>query len=252
MVFDRTKGISEEASIAQIVNTDHRTADVFRKYGIDFCCGGKWSLKMACEMKALDMDEIKKELEKSVRNICLPNTLKFEEWDIDFLTDYITNVHHRYLKTNLPETKHYLERFVQNHEKKFLYLRDLLRTFIELSNDMLPHLEQEENIIFPYIKQIAHAHTNKEPYAALLVRTLRKPVENVMNHETESVNNFLRQLRGLTDQYTPPANACISHKVIFSRMLEIDNDLVQHLYLENDILFPRAIKMEKELLEKED
>jgi regulator of cell morphogenesis and NO signaling len=84
------------------------------------------------------------------------------------------------------------------------------------------------------------------------VRTLRKPVENVMHHEHESVNRSLRLMRQLTDHYTLPEGACVSHKVILSKLLELDNDLLQHMHLENDILFPRAIAMEQELLDRKD
>jgi regulator of cell morphogenesis and NO signaling len=252
MVATGTKRIDEHSSVSNIVIADYRTADVFRKHGIEICCGGKLPLKTVCELRDINLDNIKKELEESTRTICLPSSLKFEDWDIDFLTDYIVNVHHQYLEKALPETKDSLERFVENHRDKFTYLPDLLKIFVELSNYTLPHLQQEETIIFPYIRQISHAYNSKESYAALLVRTLRKPVENVMNHENESLNILLQQMRQVTDNYTPPERACTSHKVVFAKLLEIDNDLVQHLYLENDVLFPRAIAMEKELLERND
>jgi len=252
MISRSTKKINADWSVSEIVNADYRTAEVFRKYGIEFCCGGKWPLKTVCELKNLDINTVNSELERSIRTISLPSSLDFEGWNINFLTDYIINVHHSYLKNSLPSTKDQLARFVEGHQHKFPYLRDLLKIFTELSNEVLPHLEQEETIIFPYIRQISRAYHNKESYAALLVRTLRKPVENVMVHEEEFLNKFLPQIRQLTGHYTPPENACISHKVAFLKLLELDNDLVQHLYLENDILFPRAIAMEKELLERND
>ena len=250
MVSQNIKKINPDWSVSEIVNADYRTAEIFRKYGIEFCCGGKWPLKTVCELKNLDINTVNSELERSIRTISLPSSLDFEGWNINFLTDYIINVHHSYLKKSLPSTKDQLARFVEGHQHKFPYLRDLLKIFTELSNEVLPHLEQEETIIFPYIRQISRAYHNKESYAALLVRTLRKPVENVMVHEEEFLNKFLPQIRQLTGHYTPPENACISHKVAFLKLLELDNDLVQHLYLENDILFPRAIAMEKELLER--
>jgi regulator of cell morphogenesis and NO signaling len=115
---------------------------------------------------------------------------------------------------------------------------------------MMPHLLQEEEIIFPYITQIAHAYHNKESYAGLLVRTLRKPVEKIMHHEHELVSKSLAEMRRLTNEYILPVGACVQHKVTFSKLLEIDNDLLQHMHLENDILFPRAIAMEQELLQR--
>ena len=233
MVATNTKKIEENLSVSNIVTADYRTADVFRKYGIEICCGSKLPLKTVCELRNLNIDLIKKELQESTRTICVPSCLKFEDWDMDFLTDYIVNIHHEYLKKTLPETRDTLARFVESHRDKFTYLPRLLKNFIELSNYTLPHLQEEETIIFPYIRQISHAYNNKESYAALLVRTLRKPVENVMNHENESLTTLLLQMRQLTDDYTPPDKACTSHRVVLSKLLEIDNDLGQHLYLEN-------------------
>jgi regulator of cell morphogenesis and NO signaling len=252
MVSTGAKSIDQNLLVSDIVSNDYRTADVFRKYGIDFCCGGKWSLKTVCETRNLDITIIKNELEEAVRTVHLSNKLRFDDWDIDFLTDFIINVHHQYLRKALPEAKDYLVDFTEGHQKKFPFLLDVLKVFVDLSKEMFPHLQEEEEIIFPYIRQISHAYHSKESYAGLLVRTLRKPVENVMNHEHESVNRSLHELRQLTDHYTLPERACVSHKVTYLKLLEIDNDLVQHLHLENDILFPRAIAMEKELLERRD
>ena len=252
MQIGSVKSIDLNSSVSEIVREDYRTADVFRKYDIDFCCGGKWPLRMVCETKNLDYEVIKQELEDSVRTITIHNTLRFDEWDVDFLTDYIVNVHHQYLRKALPEARGYLVNFLDGHLKKFPYLGDLLKIFDRLRREMLPHLDQEETILFPYIRQIAHAYYSKESYAGLLVRTLRKPVENVMRHEHEIVNTILIQMRHITDNYTLPEGACVSHKVTFMKLLEIDNDLVQHMHLENDILFPRSIAMEKELLERKD
>lgn len=240
--------ISPLSSVAEIVNYDYRTAEVFQKYGIEYCCAGKWPLQMICESKDLACTEIIKELERSMRTIRISNMLPFEEWDIGFLIDYIINIHHTYLKKALPATKEQLEKFTEGHRKKFPELIELQQVFNDLTTEMLPHLQHEEEIIFPYILQIAHAYNNKEAYAGLLVRTLRKPVENVMRHEHESINQSLSEIRRLTNHYTPPPQACTNHTVTFLKLLEIDNDLSQHMYLENDLLFPRAIDMEKKLL----
>lgn len=252
MVLTGAKKIDKDLLVSEIVSDDYRTAAVFRKYDIDFYSGDQWSLGRICEAKDIDLTTIKRDLEESIRIISVPNTLKFDDWNIDFLTDYIVNVHHQYLRKAIPEGKDYLLDFIEGQQNEFPYLTELFKVFGELASDMFPHLQQEEVIIFPYIRQISHAYHSKESYAGLLVRTLRKPVENVMQHEHESVNGFLRHMRKLTDYYTFPSNASIRHRVTFLKLLEIDNDLVQHMHLENDILFPRAIALEKELLQKKD
>ncbi len=242
--------ISADSFVTDLVRQDYRTARVFKKHGIDFCCGGKWPLRLVCEMRGLDFADLKSELENATRTIRLSNVTGFDTWKIDFLTDYITNIHHHYLRESLPQIKDHLTAFVESHHKKYPYLKDLCEEFMHLYNESFPHLDQEEKILFPYIRQIAHAYESNETYAGLLVRTLRKPVENVMKHEHESISTVVFKFRELTDNYTAPANACISHQVALSLLKELDDDLVQHLYLENEILFPKAIAMEKELLHK--
>jgi len=240
--------IDGNSFVNEIVAHDYRTADVFRKYDIDFCCGGRFSLDMACSMRGLETDQLLKELKAATRNIHISASLAFEEWRLDFLTDYIINVHHRYLKKAIPEVKFYVERFVETHKSKFPELADLEKEFNRMQKHMLPHMQQEEEIFFPYIKQIAYAYYNKESYAGLLVRTLRKPVEDMMRNEHDVTNQQLKKIRSITNNYTLPENPCNMHKVTFYKLIEFDNDLVQHLHLENNILFPSALQMEKELL----
>lgn len=247
-MFLKTIDIRDDSFITDIVIQDYRTSSVFRKYGIDYCCGGKLPLQMVCEIRGLDTESVKKELNDAMRVIQVSNSINFDNWSVDFLVDYIINVHHSYLITNFADIVDTLERFVEAHKSKYSYLCELLESLYELRDNLLPHLEQEEKIFFPYIKQIAHAYEKHEPYAALLVRTLRKPVENMMNNEHENIGKYLHRFRDLTNNYTPVPNACISHKVAFSKLKELDNDLVQHIHLESNILFPKAIAMEKEML----
>lgn len=236
--------------VSEIVRKNYRTADIFQAYGIEFCCAGKRPLALACQMMGIDAAEVTDRLNLLGRASYLPPTVEAQHWPIDFLTEYIVNVHHTYLKNSLSPGKEYLARFAEGHEKKYPFVRELLVTFNNLVQEMIPHLKEEEEIIFPYIRQIANAYYNRESYASLLVRTLRKPVEKMMHAEHESLGTFLHTMRRLTNHYTPPENACVNHFVTFSKLKEIDKDLQVHLYLENEILFPKAVQMEKELLEK--
>lgn len=249
-MFLKSQQINGTSFVTDIVTNDYRTAEIFRKYGIEYCCGGRWPLQMVCDTKNIDISILTKELEDATRTIRLPNVLPFDEWDIDFLVDYIMHVHHYYLKKQLPEIKTLLLKFADEHRKKYLYIAELEKTFLRLYNEILPHLQQEEEIIFPYIRQINHAFDNRESYARLLVKTLRKPIEEAMNHEHVSVIRATQKMRELTNDYIVPAQACVSHKVVFAKLKELDNDLMQHMHLENNILFPRAIEMEKILLDK--
>lgn len=234
--------------VNEVVAHDYRTADVFRKYDIDFCCGGKWSLEATCKMRGISLDDLLRELKAATRTIHISNALPFDEWKLDFLAEYVVNVHHRYLKKVLPEIRDYVDKFIDGHRKKFPELAEMQPLIQRMEKHMIPHMQQEEEIIFPYIKQIAYAYNNKESYAGLLVRTLRKPVEDMMKNEHDVTNNQLKRLRTITNNYALPEKPCNMHRVTFYKLREFDNDLVQHLHLENNILFPKAIQMEKELL----
>jgi len=244
--------IDRNSTVAEIVNNDYRAADVFRKHNIEYCCGGKYPLHVACHLNGEDEEQVIRELREAMREVNTSNTLNFNDWHIDFLTDYIVNVHHQYMRKALPRLQDHVDRFADGHRTKYEYLDELQMTVTQLNRTFLPHMVQEEEIIFPYIRQIGHAYYSRESYASLLVRTLRKPVEDIMAHEHETTGRAMQRIRSLTNNYTPPGNACISHRVTFRKLQEVDSDIAQHLHLENNILFPRAIAMEKELLQHRD
>jgi regulator of cell morphogenesis and NO signaling len=248
-MFRNVYKIEPSTFVTDIVTNDYRTAEVFRKYDIDFCCGGKWSLDTACQNKNLNTEDVIDELRKIVRQSASNAALDFDCWSIDFLVDYIFNVHHSYLKKALLEIKEQVNKFLDGHRKKFPELGEIEVIMNRFMKEIPPHMKREEEIFFPYIKQIYHAHKHRESYARLLIRTLRKPLEEVMLKEHETTGFGLHSLRAITNNYTPPPNACITHKTLFAKLKELDKDLVQHIHLESNILFPKAIEMEQELLQ---
>lgn len=240
--------IDRQSSAADIVAKDYRTAVVFRKHGIGYCCGGKWPMEMTCELQGINLEKLQQELEAAIRTIPVSNQLDFSNWSIDFIIDYIINIHHQYLRQSLPETMQILNEFVEEHLKKFPWLAELVIKYDLLIKQLEPAMKREEEVLFPYIRQIAHAHKDKEPYAVLLIKTLRKPVEETMFNGHEMVTKIISSIRTITNQYNTPANVCANHKVVMAKLKELDNDLMHHLYLEQMVLFPKAITIEKEVL----
>ena len=110
-------------------------------------------------------------------------------------------------------------------------------------------MKHEEEVVFPYIKQIDSMLRRKEVYGGLFVKTLRKPLNAIVGSEQKDSTSIIEKIRACTNQYLFPANACTNHQVIFHKLKELDNDLTQHKHLENNILFPKAIAIEKELLQ---
>lgn len=236
-------------SVCDIVRDDYRTADVFKHYGINYCCGGQASLIKACDEKNLKLAEVVSELTKATHNITLPNTIQFQDWKPDFLIDYIINIHHAYLKYTLPALETNLTSFISSHTAKYPELKKVLSVFRDLKADILEHNQHEEEIIFPYLKQIINTHRRKETYGSLFVKTLRKPLHQVVEKEHQLITNLLLELRQAADFYSIPAGACTNYQVLINKLKELDKDLLQHKYLENDVLFPKVMEMEKELLQ---
>jgi regulator of cell morphogenesis and NO signaling len=236
-----------DMTIAEIVRSDYRTADVFKKHNINYCCGGQVSLQVACNLANMEYGIIAQELEEAKRNIQLPNNLQFNQWKTEFLVDYIVNVHHAYLKELLPLLRLQLNDFVNGHKKKYPQLESIVETFNELSAILEAHIRHEEDIIFPYIKQIDAAHRRKEPYANLFVRTLRKPL-GTLEREHASISALMKKLILQSNNFAFPENACTNHQVIYHKLREFHDDMVQHKHLENNILIPRATEIENELL----
>lgn len=247
-MFLKVFEITPQTLVSDIVAHDYRTADVFRKHGIEYCCSGKYPIEVACMIKGIEADILITEVEYVTRNLQLPANLPFHQWEIDFLIDHIIYVHHYHLKQILPELKNELEDFTVHHEKNHPHFREILKHFSQLGDELLPHIRQEEEVIFPYLKQVAHAYNRADGLGKLLVRTLRKPVHSTMDNEHKMLNNTIYKFRQLTNNYRSPEKACTEHAVILSKLKALDNELVQHIYLENEVLFPRIIAMEKELL----
>lgn len=251
-MLDGIKNIAEDTSVADIVRNDYRTAKVFSRYHIDYCSGKNLPLNKICTTVGLALEKIMQELEQ-VTYTAHPQSLhEYQTWSPDFLADYIIHVHHRYLENAIPEATEYLNQIIEKYSKQYSYLPELSNLFSTFSGIVAPRQRQEEEIVFPYIRQIARAYLNKESYAALMVRTLRKPVEQVMLQEQKAVVTIIQQIRELTLNYRPPENACVKHIVALQKLRELDNDMVHHIRLENEMLYPRVFEMEKELMNQKE
>jgi regulator of cell morphogenesis and NO signaling len=242
--------ITANNSVSDMVRNDYRIADVFKKWGINYCCGGDMPLKDVCESKQLNEGEVRADIEKALKKVHISNKVEFEEWPIDFLIDYILFVHHAYLKQTLPALKNNVVSYISSHKKKYPYLVPVQEAFEDLEDAITEHMVEEEEIVFPYLKQIYNTYKRKETYGHLFVRTLRKPLKKVIESDHFRILSLLSQLRNVTNNYTFNSEACTNLQVLYHKLHELDMDMVQHKYLENEILFPKVMIMEKELSEQ--
>lgn len=236
-----------EKTVADIVREDYRTADVFKKHSINFCCSGDISLLDACALRNVDVTQVENDIEEAKRRVHISGNVKFSEWKLDFLVDYIVNIHHAYLKETLPELEIKLLSFMEGHKKKYPGLEKVCETFVQLSRQLAIHNRHEEEVIFPYIKQVETTFRRKEIYGNLFVRTLRKPLSAIEKEHAE-ISVLLEELKDRANGYVFPEKACTNHQVIYHKLRELHDDMIQHKHLENNILFPKAISLEAELL----
>lgn len=235
---------SSEPTIGELVAKDFRKAEIFKKYNLDFCCGGKKTVAQACNEKKVDHMAVEKEL-TNLDSVIVNSSQKFDEWDLGFLVDYILNTHHEYVKKSIPLLLEYTSKVAKVHGSSHPEVIAIARKFNEAADELSGHMCKEEQILFPYIKQLVLAKANKQkkPYTAF--GTVRNPI-NMMEHEHDAVGDIFRAIRGLSNDYTPPEDSCATYKVSFLKLKEFEDDLHQHIHLENNILFPKSIELENQ------
>ncbi|HZG01878.1 MAG TPA: iron-sulfur cluster repair di-iron protein [Chitinophagales bacterium] len=234
---------SKTQTVGELVGADYRTADVFKKYGIDFCCGGKKSVEKSCTDAGVDYATVMTEL-LNIENAPAKPSQRYNEWKLDFLADYIVNTHHAYVRTALPLLIGYTQRVAERHGDTQPQLVEIAANFQTVADEMNTHMVKEEKMLFPYIKQLAVAQQNGTPGVRAPFGSVDNPIR-MMEHEHETVGNAMHRIAELTNNFTPPANACTTFKVTFAKLQEFENDLHEHVHLENNVLFPRAIALEK-------
>ena len=170
----------------------------------------------------------------------------FQSWDIGFLSDYIYHNHHTYVEKTIPELKQYLHKISRVHGENHPELIEVYELFCESADDLTLHMKKEELILFPYFKQLAKAEKDGSRVMATQFKTVESPI-SMMHQEHDNEGSRFRKIAELTNDYTPPADACMTYRVAFSMLQEFEADLHKHIHLENNILFKRAIKLENNL-----
>jgi regulator of cell morphogenesis and NO signaling len=232
-------------TIGEIVAADYRKAQVFKNLGIDFCCGGKKTIAEACAKKGIDPEEVERQL-AAVKGGETSSETDFQNWDIGFLSDYITNTHHRYVRENTAFILEIAQKVARVHGGRHPELVRVAELFSAVAEDLTLHMLKEEKILFPIAKELAQVYNTGGKLTVADFGKISVPIQ-VMDAEHEQVGGDLAEIRELTSNYTLPADACSSYTILFKKLEEYENDLHRHVHLESNILFPKAIKMEKEL-----
>ncbi|MBP9926094.1 MAG: iron-sulfur cluster repair di-iron protein [Cyclobacteriaceae bacterium] len=232
-------------TIGEMVAADYRTAQVFKNYKIDFCCKGNRSIAEASKDKNIDVNLLIAELEAAT-HVTQADATDYKTWSLDLLANYIEKKHHRYVEEKMPILNQYLQKLCQVHGVQHPELFEITEEFKLSSGELAVHMKKEEFILFPYIRKMAKVKTSKTKMNAPNFGTVQNPVQMMMNEHTVEGDRFAK-ISELSNNYTIPADGCNTYRVAFALLNEFEQDLHLHIHLENNILFPGAILLEKEL-----
>jgi len=235
--------ILEEQIIGELVAQNYKTASVFKKFKIDFCCNGNRTISEACERKKLDPSQLINELRNTIINV--EQNIDFNSWELDLLADYIEKTHHRYVLTKIEEIKPYLNKVTRVHGEHNPELKEIEILFNQSAQELSQHLQKEEMILFPFIRNMVNSKMEEKPLFFPHFGTVENPIA-MMKHEHQNEGERFEKIAGLSNNYTPPSHACNTYRVTFALLKEFEDNLHQHIHLENNILFPKAIHLEKE------
>jgi len=236
--------------IGEIVAKDIRKAEVFKKYGLDFCCGGKKTLEKACREKGIDANTVKGELDylDMVTQVSIPSQ-NYDNWELDFLADYIVHTHHKYVARAIPEIFEYTQKVARVHGTQHPETVEVADYFVQVMNELNRHMMKEENILFPYIKTLVEAKKMGAKPELPPFGTIENPVR-MMEREHDQVGEYMAKINELTNGFEIPSGACTTFRLSYAKLKEFEEDLHQHIHLENNILFPKATLLEKQLGEE--
>ena len=234
----------KDRTVASLVTENIKTAHVFKKYGIDFCCGGNISISKACEKADANLTELERELLATGQ--ATSKASDYDGWELDFLTDHIINVHHSYVEENIPLIIQYATKVAKVHGHHYSELLEIQQLFGLLATELSGHLRKEELILFPFIKKLVKAKRENLESPQSQFGTVDNPIR-MMEVEHEEAGEIMRKIAWLSNTYTPPEGACNTYRAFYAKLDEFEQDLHQHIHLENNILFPKALKLEKKL-----
>lgn len=234
--------IDDKMTVGELVRRHPQVRAAMEGMGIDYCCGGGRTIAEVAAEQGVGIEALTQALDESIHTEAGPEV---RDWNIASaaeLVDHIVSKHHAYMKRELPRIAALLARVERAHRPHIDMLEDLEKTFVQLRQEIEIHLEKEEQVLFPLIREI---EAGKEGGAAPGGRhSVRGPIGQ-MEFEHQSAGAALARLRQITNDYTLPEDACESFSALYDGLKAIEADLHEHIHLENNILFPKAGEMER-------
>jgi regulator of cell morphogenesis and NO signaling len=233
-------------TIGDLVAEDFRKASVFKKYNIDFCCRGGITIEEACKTRNVEPQKIIDEL-LALDILPEEKNTDYNQWPLDELSKHIIDKHHKYVREAIPMLQEFGRKVCKVHGESHPELIQIYKYFQNVAEELLLHMGKEECMLFPYINALVTAAKNGGTISKSGFGTIRNPI-SMMEIEHIAAGSDMDNAKELSNNFTPPENACATYKVFFLKLKEFEEDLHLHIHLENNILFRRAILLEDQLL----
>lgn len=230
-----------QTTVRDVVAADFRAAAIFQQHGLDFCCGGGRTIADACQAKGVSIEELSKKLEELAATPAA-GIPQFNLWSPALLVDYIVGNHHRYVRETAPTILAHAKKVARVHGDHRPETVRIAELFEGVVRELDQHMQKEEGILFPAIKRIAGG-AGSAP-AAMPFGSIRNPIR-MMEMEHQDAGNDMAEIRQLSHDFTPPEDACMTYRVLYQELHAFEQDLHQHVHLENNILFPKAVELEQ-------
>ena len=234
-----------QPTLSQIALQYPAAVPVLEKYNLDYCCHGKQTLEESCKDDVEKYNRVQEVLEK-ITTRETGNPVVFEIMELRILISHIVNKHHSYVRESMPVILAHLTKVAAKHGEGHPELKQVIKLFEKLADEMTLHMKKEEFVLFPAIGQMEKIRSSGNEVESKFA--IEAPVR-MMENEHEEAGNIMKEICELTSNYTPPSNACTTYQVMLKELQEFQGDLHQHVNLENNILFPRALKMQQDLLQ---
>jgi regulator of cell morphogenesis and NO signaling len=239
--------INSETSVKEVALHLPESTRIFEQLKIDYCCGGNQPLAEACASAGLDVVTVMEMLDEVAQSGPQDGSV----WDgqnasLTELIEHILNTHHVFTKSEMTRLEALTRKVIEAHGRNHPELLDLGELFQRLCMDLTPHMFKEEQVLFPYILAMSRASDKNGPGPFAPFGTVNNPVRMMMK-EHDTVGEILRELRAVTSDYNVPPDACISYQTLYQALENFERDLHQHIHLENNLLFPKALDLEKAL-----
>lgn len=233
---------NDETKVKDIALSNPAARQVLEDAGLDYCCGGGKSLHDACLHADVAAEEILNRLRENCKHVN-PDEANWALAPLGDLTRHIRERHHRYVRESIARVQPLLEKVETKHGKSHSEIADIRRLFAEVAREMIMHMQKEEQILFPYIDALEKANSAHGSVEPPFFQTAKNPIHAMMK-EHDAAGELVKQIRKASMEYTAPADACTSYKGLYQDLREFEAELHQHVHLENNILFPRAVEME--------